>query len=423
MRAAKYTKIYLICALAMGMFGCSRQLPADEGAYGEKVVLEAYGWSDEEENMKLLAEAYEKTHPDIKVNINLIPGSEYIQQLAVLNQRGGEVDCILTSFPASALAMANKGLIQKIDPYGETENAFYPDWYGEEEICKSYMLPYRMGQWVVYYNKTLFDRMGVPYPKENWTWEEYAETAKRLTGVMNGKKTYGSLSFEPDSIWWMTPARSAGAMNPLEEEDLDEMEKAAKWCYDLTYVSGAQIPYTEQTGGRASNYDALFLNGNIGMYFCGDWSVQSLNRKIREDDLEFEYDIAPLPHWEGKESYGFANAAVVTMSATTEHPREVFSFMQFAAGEQGAKLLAENSIIPAWQSDDIRQSYIQSVEQPEHAEYLFEEKKICMIPADVSYNEAVDIVRDEVEKYLLKEQGLGKTFADIEKKLKSLKGE
>ncbi len=420
MRVAKYTKIFIICSLTMGMFGCSKELSTKD-TEREKIVLEVYAWSDEEENIRILAEAYEKTHTDIRVHVNVIPGSEYIQQLTVLNQRGEQLDCILTSFPASALAMANKGLIQKIDEYGEAEDAFYPDWYGGEKKAKSYMLPYRMGQWVVYYNKTLFDQMGVAYPDEDWTWEEYAETAKNLTGVINGKKAYGSLSFEPDSIWWMTPARSAGAMNPLEESDLEEMKKAAKWCYDLTYVLGAQIPYTEQTGERASNYDALFLNGNIGMYFCGDWSVQSLNKKIREDRLKFDYDIAPLPHWEGKESYGFANAAVVTMSATTEHPDEVFSFMQFTAGEQGAKLLAKNSIIPAWQDNTVRQQYMESIEQPEHAEYLFEEKKICMIPADVSYNEAIDLVRDEVEKYLLKEQGLEETFAVIEQKLKPLK--
>ena len=46
-----------------------------------------------------------------------------------------------------------------------------------------------------------------------------------------------------------------------------------------------------------------------------------------------------------------------------------------------------------------------------------------MIPADISYNEAIDIVRDEVEKYLLKEQELEETFAVIEQKLEPLRRE
>ncbi len=56
----------------------------------------------------------------------------------------------------------------------------------------------------VYYNKTAFEEAGVPLPAENWTWEEYTETARKLTKKdANGKITRwgGCIRFASD--WWL----------------------------------------------------------------------------------------------------------------------------------------------------------------------------------------------------------------------------
>jgi len=37
------------------------------------------------------------------------------------------------------------------------------------------------GPWVIFYNKSIFDKCGVPYPKGDWTWEEFVEVAKKVT--------------------------------------------------------------------------------------------------------------------------------------------------------------------------------------------------------------------------------------------------
>ena len=43
----------------------------------------------------------------------------------------------------------------------------------------------------IYYNKDLFDKAGVPYPKDGWTWEDFQDTAVKLT--------YGAVA--PRSVW------------------------------------------------------------------------------------------------------------------------------------------------------------------------------------------------------------------------------
>ena len=60
---------------------------------------------------------------------------------------------------------------------------------------------------VMYYNKDIFDEKGVEYPKEGWTWDEFMETAEKLTYEENGKTIYGyglSSSYFQLTPWWAT---------------------------------------------------------------------------------------------------------------------------------------------------------------------------------------------------------------------------
>ena len=46
---------------------------------------------------------------------------------------------------------------------------------------KRFFLPFQQGGSIWTVNKTLFQKEGVPLPTENWTWNDWADAAKRLT--------------------------------------------------------------------------------------------------------------------------------------------------------------------------------------------------------------------------------------------------
>lgn len=56
---------------------------------------------------------------------------------------------------------------------------------------KLYGIPVSLNSLLVYYNKTLFDQFGVPYPKDGLTWEETFDLAKRLTRSDGQRQVYG----------------------------------------------------------------------------------------------------------------------------------------------------------------------------------------------------------------------------------------
>lgn len=392
---------------------------------GERVTLEIYAWQDEEDNVEALAAGYMAQNEDVAIHANFVPVSEYPQRMMSL--RGGEsqADCLFFPTPSEAAVWQNKGMLMNLEQWLEqwdTDEA-YGDWCQEGEECGSYMVPYRMSRWAVYYNKDLFDRRGVPYPQEGWTWEDYERTAVQLTRQEGGDTSYGSLSFEPTSTWWRVPARTGGANNPFVPEDLEAFRKAAQWCYELTYELGAQLPYTEQTGKAGNSYDANFLEGDTGMYFSGDWSVASLNKMIAQEGLEIRYDVAPMPHWEGEEGHVISDTAVVAVMSGTEYPEEAWDFIRFAAGPQGAAILAGRSVIPAYCPEEIREIYLSSEQYPEHREYFLMEGRPSRTPANGRYIEAMEVVKEEVAHYLLREQSLEQAFAAIEEGLKEIQEE
>lgn len=406
--------------LAAGCAGTAEKETVPEEK--EPLVLEVYAWQDAEAELQALADAYMEKNPQIQIKTNLIPIDEFRSRMLSLKKGRAQADCVFSPSTAEAAIWKNKGMLKNLDGYleGLDLESHYEQWYeeGMEEIA-SYMIPYRKSRWAVYYNKDLFDQMGVAYPEEGWTWEDYEETAVRLTGWADGKRTYGSLSFEPSSIWWRLPARTAGANDPFVQSDLRAFRESAEWIYHLTYDLGAQMPYTRQNGS-GYDYDGVFLKGNIGMYFSGDWSVSVLNNAIRETGNQIEYDIAPLPHWEGRENYIVSDAAVVSMLETSEHPDEAFDFMCFAAGEEGAGILAKQNIIPAWDSEEVYKRYRDSAGLPEHIDSFFTKGKISMTPSTVRYSEGMEILKDEVASYLMQEQDIDRTFQNVEKKLDEL---
>lgn len=413
--------LFLLTAAAAS--GCAPEEGKEEDMGRGRLTLEVYAWSDEGANLQLLAEAYEKKHPEVDIHPNIIPIEEFSQRMLSLKNGKGQADCILAPTPSEAAIWQNKGMLKNLDGYlnGLGMEEHYDQWYedGMEE-CASYMIPYRKSRWAVYYNKTLFDKMGVAYPKEGWTWEDYGRIAEELSGWIDGERVYGSLSFEPVSTWWGVPARTKGANNPFVESELQAFKESAQWIYQLTYEKGAQMPYSRQNG-KGYDYDGTFLEGKVGMYFSGDSSAAVLNRLIEETGNGMKYDIAPLPHWEGEEAYVLSDSAVISMLDSSEHPDAAFGFMRFAAGEEGAVVLASNDVIPAWESQEIQDLYCDSTKVPEHIESFFAEGKISMVPTSAQCSEGMETVRDEVAMYLLQEQDLEQTFRNIEEKLDEIR--
>lgn len=94
---------------------------------------------------------------------------------------------------------------------------------------KHYGVPVDTGSMVMYYNKDLFDAAGVPYPKDDWTYDDWLSTVQKVQDGLKKANKDGVFAYQPnyndpyvrDFPWW----RMTGAL----EFDQLENPKTAKW--------------------------------------------------------------------------------------------------------------------------------------------------------------------------------------------------
>jgi multiple sugar transport system substrate-binding protein len=65
---------------------------------------------------------------------------------------------------------------------------------------KLYGFPRDNGTEVIFYNKALFRKAGLPYPKDDWTWDDLRSLARTLTVRTGNRVSQYGFAFE--TSWW-----------------------------------------------------------------------------------------------------------------------------------------------------------------------------------------------------------------------------
>ena len=378
----------------------------------DTITLNFQMWSDEEELFTELIRLYEAEHPNVKINMTCTPSSDYTVKLQTVLGGGGDVDMFGISSPPGLAEYVNKGAVRSLDDLIAAKGT---DLSGVQSILdsiaidgKTYGLPYKTSSWFVVYNKDIFDAAGVPYPTGAWTWEEYAEIAAKLTSGEGADKIYGSLNFQPTSMWWRVPGNSMGATNPLNDDELHAWMKAAEFCKSLS-DAGSQPLYEDMAGDAGADYAGNFLQGKYAMFYNGDWVIEMLNTAIRNGDGNVNYDIAPLPHWEGEQAVTPGAAAVLMVTESSKNAEAAYDFIAFCTGAEASKTLLAMDYFPAWQDDNTVATYCEGKTAPEHIEFVVNQDIISQVPCDALYNPATNVIKEEVSLYLLGEQDIETT--------------
>ena len=378
----------------------------------DTITLNFQMWSDEEELFTELIRLYEAEHPNVKINMTCTPSSDYTVKLQTVLGGGGDVDMFGISSPPGLAEYVNKGAVRPLD---DLIAAAGTNLTGVQSILgsiaidgKTYGLPYKTSSWFVVYNKDIFDAAGVPYPTGAWTWEEYAEIAAKLTSGEGADKIYGSLNFQPTSMWWRVPGNSMGATNPLNDDELHAWMRAAEFCKSLS-DAGSQPLYEDMAGDAGADYAGNFLQGKYGMFYNGDWVIEMLNTAIRNGDGNVNYDIAPLPHWEGEQAVTPGAAAVLMVTESSKNAEAAYDFIAFCTGAEASKTLLAMDYFPAWQDDNTVATYCEGKTAPEHIEFVVNQDIISQVPCDALYNPATNVIKEEVSLYLLGEQDIETT--------------
>ena len=342
--------------MTMAFAGCSFR-PEDETPRDPSttitIAVPASANAVEKETMEKLTAAYKLANPDCTLDfyVQEINGG-YDSEMTQLASAGVLPDVFLTG-DSNAYLFANYGMTEKLENYTST-NAEYAAVL--EDIYPTllqmyafnggtYGLPREYPRMVVFYNKALFDEAKVAYPQNGWTWEEFRDTATKLTKVDSDGTViqYGSSL----RIRWTS------AIIPV----LLGLDKDAKFisddgknaAIDENMLTGLKELREMVLAGECFNEyapdSATFANGSIAMYVSISGDVSNYEKALGKG----AFDVVSMPETE-KGSIGTGTSGY-SVSSSSAHKDVAVDFLFYMASEEGQNILGtERGIIPVRKS-------------------------------------------------------------------------
>ena len=322
----------------------------------EPVTLTWAFWGSPEEAVshKLVADAFMKEHPEIKIETWNEPWDNYFTKIQALWASGDPKAVPDIAFLWPTPKYAAEGVLENLDPYIQKSGYNLNDYWGgllESAKYKGsvYGFPRDIEVNVLYYNKALFDKAGVKYPDENWTWDDFLAAADKLTVKdSSGKVTQYALAMEGGKYdKWVN--QNGGAIlddyvNPSKCMMADPKSIAAiKFFSDMMNKGYAM---RDADLSQAGGDQAVFQSGQAAMIIQNTSRVSSFNK------ANMNYDVAVVPIPKGGKRWNAAGGAAWVMSAKSDNKDAAWTFLQWLQSKDGGeKLYTERGeIFPALQS-------------------------------------------------------------------------
>lgn len=390
----------------------------------EKVTLQYYTWTDEESYMSKIVEAFNNQNEQIEVKLNTISNDSDEYNTKIMNNLSGgsSMDVYSINGTASLGLYASKAqlveLSEQIKNSGLDVGAYGPSYQDIVNVLtegKYYALPYRTTAWALFYNKTLFDQAGLEYPGQ-MTWDEYAELAKQLTKGEGADKQWGGYYAD----WIVAPLGALQTGSTILDDNLDEIGSFLQ-LLDRLYNQDQSHMSFKQMRAESIDWVKQFELGNVAMLINGEWTINMLNGDKANGNFDFEYDMAPLPLPEGVSDPTTVGgvSTFIGINPQSEHVDAAFEFVKFVAGSEGGSVIAESSVLPAYSSDETKESFLAAT-GTEGSKYFFEAKTVVENQPVAGIDEVNRVFGEQRDLYLYQEQDIETTISNFKEQRDSV---
>ncbi len=292
----------------------------------------------------------------IDVNIQVVTWDEYWTLLEAGATGGSLPDVFWMHSNSAQMYMENDMLLDLTKYIKKSDVVSMENYYqGISELYsykgKQYAMPKDHDTIALLYNKAIFDKCGVAYPDETWTWDDYYAAGKAITEAGNGEFYGAAMNTTNDQDGWFNIVYDFGGYVISEDKKTsgwnDEntkkaMEFVGKLCSDVF----APQPLVAENGT-----DGLFRNGIAAMISQGSWMINS----FYTDDHAADYAWAVLPYYDRNgngavdegERCSIYNGLGWAASANAKNPDACWSLIEWFSSEEMQKKQAELGVTMA----------------------------------------------------------------------------
>ncbi|AXY26181.1 sugar ABC transporter substrate-binding protein [Suicoccus acidiformans] len=287
--------------------------------------------SRQEPGLREIADDFEATNPDIKVNIQVVGWDQYWTMLEA-GATGGSLPDVFWMHANEINKYGEHDMLLGLNEYIEQDGVDltkFPEGlvnlYNINDV--QYALPKDQDTVGLWYNKTLFDEAGLEYPNEDWTWDDLFHAAQTLTNKEEDK--YGiAFKLSNQEGFYNFIYQNGGTV--IKEDgtsgmDLPETIEGLDFFFNFTREGLSPEIYLDDEQIQA------LQNGKAAMAYMGSWLVGLFQEN---DYLKENFAVAVLPYKEGHDRIGIYNGLGNAISANTQHPEQAWKFVSYLSSQE-----------------------------------------------------------------------------------------
>ncbi|CAG7654820.1 ABC transporter substrate-binding protein [Paenibacillus allorhizosphaerae] len=381
----------------------------------EPVTLKFYqsgAYLSDQDFKDLLAEPVKKKYPHITVE-NVLTKNDLPQLVAA----GEPADFFITwngglsyykdlnaYFDLSPLAKQHNFDLNRFDP--GTLNAIK----AVSDKGELYALPYAINLNALYYNKDIFDKFGVSYPKDGMTWENAIELAKLVSRTDGGNKYRG---LEIDS-WQrvafplsLVPVDAKTNKATVNNEQFKRAFETAKQMFS--------VPGNDYINSSSAAWDRFIKDKNVAM-------TATVNLFLRfKDTPDLKWDVAQFPSYSDKpNTYGMYDLHVMIPLKSSKSRDDQMRVMEVLfSDEVQTALVRKTARVSPMKDPKYAENFGADVAvmKGKNVAGIFKSKPAPAPEFSIHYTKAASLVTGEYDKYLKGGQDVNTALRIAEEKI------
>ncbi|TMV52835.1 extracellular solute-binding protein [Paenibacillus mesophilus] len=360
-------KITITAALAaMLAAGCSNTVPKDSAAGPAPAkdpvsltLFRYYAGLTEQEFDQYIAKSVKSKFPHVTINY-VSAKSTNASELEQMLASGDKADIIFTS-NYSLPVVIKMGLAETLDESmkkaGVKPDRFEPSVvdalakYGA--AGNTYAVPFSLNFAALLYNKDIFDRFGVPYPKEMSTWDDILEMSKKLTRMDGATQFRGII---------MPSIKQVGDQLSLAYAD-KEKHKATihndEWKKVFEFMAPFyEIPGASDGGKTPAALKTFTEERSVAMN--AEWISNAIGplAELEKNGKPMSWGMTTYPSFKGSPGVGRAvDFHLMTVSKTSKHKELVFEILKDLTSEEVQTTITKNGRLTVLNNDVIKNQF------------------------------------------------------------------
>jgi multiple sugar transport system substrate-binding protein len=399
--------LIVVLVLAFVVVGCSKTEPvpaesvAKQDAAQEKqhdpLTLKFYQFDlvlTDADFQKLFADPVKKKFPYITLELVRAGKGTNPEDLVA----AGDFPDILFSTNPTIQQLDKLGVLADLAPmvkqFNTDINRFEPD---AMDAMKQYgkngellALPFSRNFSPLFYNKDIFDKFGVNYPKDGMTFDEVYELAKKVTRSDGGVNYRG---FDYGQAYKnIGSSLSLNMVNPASgKADIttDGWKKTFSMMQKMYSIPG-NMP--ENSLGSLGKLRKEFTTGNVAMMVDRGTGLVPMLQDLEQSQKPLHWDLASSPNFpEALGTEAGLDIHLFEMYSKGKHQEDAFKVIDYVTSKDVGLLASQGGRVSALTDKDIQKAY--GTELPalkgKHVEAIFKVKP-AKLQYPSEYNSIVD---------------------------------